>query len=159
MSDYSTIPIESPGINLVVVKFVNDMWKYLILRRAKGETYPGFWGFLTGCRSGDETVPQLAVRELHEETGLRPDRLFATESTVQFYEPTVDKVWILPVLVAVVDAEAEPELGKENDEFRWLLPNEAKILIDWQNLLVTLEDISRELEGYPPANWSELPIN
>lgn len=159
MSDYTTIPIESPGINLVVVKYVNEMWKYLVLRRAKGETYAGFWGFLTGCRSGEETVPQLAVRELAEETGLKPDKLFATECTVQFYEPTVDKVWILPVLVAVVGSEAEPKLGEENDEFRWLLPSEAKILIDWQNLLETLQNISRELEGYPPPNWCELPAN
>ena len=62
------------------------------------------------------------------------------------------------MLVAVVGAEAEPTLGDENDEYRWLLPNEAKILIDWQNLLETLEDVSRELEGYPPSNWCELPV-
>jgi 8-oxo-dGTP pyrophosphatase MutT (NUDIX family) len=158
MAERTSIAIESPGINLVVVKLVEDTWIFLILRRGKSETYPGFWGFLTGCRQGDETVPKLAVRELAEETSLQPEQLWATEYTIQFYEPSVDKIWMLPVLVAKVAGDAEVKLSGENDEFRWLLPSEAKVLIDWQNLLVTLENVSRELEGYPPPNWVELPI-
>jgi dATP pyrophosphohydrolase len=158
MTEQTSIPIESPGINLVVIKQIEDTWKFLILKRAENETYPGFWGFLTGCRQGNETVPQLAVRELDEETGLRPTRLWATEYIVHFYEPTVDKIWILPVLVAEVPAEAEVKLSGENADFRWLLPDEAKVLIDWQNVLEVLENLSLEIEGYPPSNWIKLPV-
>ena len=156
MLDKSRIEIESPGINVAVVKKDADGWKFLMLKRAEKESYPGFWGFLTGGREKDETVPQIAVREMAEETGLAPQKLWATEYVFQFYEPTVDKIWILPVIVAVVPAEAKMRLSEENSEYRWLTAGEAQKLVFWTNLQKALEDINGELEIYPAPNWVEL---
>ena len=156
MPDKSRIEIESPGINVAVVKKEADGWKFLMLKRADKETYPGFWGFLTGGREKDETVPQIAVREMKEETGLTPQKLWATEYVFQFYEPTVDKIWILPVIVAVVPADLKVVLSEENSEYRWLAAEDAQKIVFWKNLQKALEDIASELENYPAPNWIEL---
>ena len=124
--------------------------------RAAGETYPGLWGFVTGGREGEETVPQIALRELFEETGLRQKRLFASEYCMQFYEPTVDKIWILPVIVAVVDGDEEINLCHENSQYRWVTGSEAVSLVVWKNLKKAISDIEIELQAFPAPNWVEL---
>jgi len=156
MSNPSRIDIESPGINVAIIKKDPDGWKFLMLRRADKEIYPGLWGFLTGGREGGETVPQLAVREMAEETGLTPEKLWATEYVFQFYEPTVDKIWLLPVVVAVVAPGSRVKLSPENSDFRWLDGSAAIDLVIWQNLKEVLRNINRELAGYPAGNWIEI---
>ena len=155
MKDHTNIGIVSPGVNVAVIKEDYDGWKFLILKRAK-ESYGGYWGFMTGSKRGDETVAQVVVRELMEETGLAPERMFATEYLVQFYEPEVDKIWILPLIVAVVAPESEIVLSEENSEFRWLSAPKARHLVSWNNLVVAIDNISRELSIYPARNWVEI---
>jgi len=155
MQNHTNIGIVSPGVNVAVIKEDYDGWKFLILKRAV-ESYGGYWGFMTGSKSGEETVAQVVVRELKEETGLAPKRMFATEYLVQFYEPEVDKIWILPLIVAVVAPESEVVLSEENSEFRWLEAPKAKHLVSWKNLVVALDDISEELAIYPARNWVEI---
>ena len=157
MQDHTNIGIVSPGVNVAVIKEDYDGWKFLILKRAE-ESYGGYWGFMTGSKRGEETVAQVVVRELKEETGLAPKRMFATEYLVQFYEPEVDKIWILPLIVAVVAPESEVVLSEENSEFRWLPAPKAKHLVSWKNLVVALDDISEELSIYPARNWVEIPV-
>ena len=131
----TNIGIESPGVNVAVVKKDYDGWKFLILKRAETESYGGHWGFMTGGKRGDETVAQVVVRELKEETGLDPLSMWATEYLVQFYEPEFDKIWILPLIVAVVSDEAEITLSSENSEYLWLTPEKARHRVSWKNLV------------------------
>lgn len=156
MTAKSNIAIESPGVNVAVVKKDDDGWKFLVLRRADTESYGGFWGFMTGSKQGTETVAQLVVRELSEETGLRPQSMWATEYLVQFYEPEYDKIWILPVIVAVMASTAKVTLSPENSEFLWLTAEQAKRKVSWRNLVRAIDDISEELEIFPARNWVEI---
>ncbi len=156
MTDQTNIKIESPGVNVAVVKKDYDGWKFLVLKRAEGESYGGFWGFMTGGKKGDETVAQVVVRELKEETGLTPDSMWASEYLVQFYEPEYDTIWVLPLIVAVVPESAKVELSAENCEYRWLAPYKAKHLVSWKNLVRAIDEISDELEIFPARNWVEI---
>ncbi len=156
MTNRTDIKIESPGVNVAVVKKDDDGWKFLVLKRAQTESYGGCWGFLTGGKEGDETVAQVVVRELKEETKLAPRSMWATEYLVQFYEPEYDAIWILPLIVAVVTPDSEVVLSKENEEFRWLEPRKARHLVSWNNLIQSIERISEELEIYPSRNWVEI---
>ena len=65
MTLHTNIKIESPGVNVAVVKKDYDGWKFLVLKRAESESYGGYWGFMTGGKSGDETVAQVVVREMN----------------------------------------------------------------------------------------------
>ena len=156
MTQHTRIIIESPGVNVAVVKKDYDGWKFLVLKRAEEESYPGFWGFMTGGKKGDETVAQVVVRELKEETGMKPVSMWATEYLVQFYEPEYDSIWILPLIVAVVSKDSEIRLSKENSEFRWLSPEKARHLVSWKNLIKAIDDITDELDIFPARNWVEL---
>ena len=156
MASSTNIKIESPGVNVAVVKKDYDGWKFLILKRAEEESYGGFWGFMTGGKKGDETVAQVVVRELKEETGLAPDSMWASEYLVQFYEPEYDTIWILPLIVALVPEDAEIELSPENSEYRWLPAAKAKHLVSWNNLVNAIDRISEELEIFPARNWVEI---
>ncbi len=156
MNQPTNIKIESPGVNVAVVKKDYDGWKFLILRRSESETYGGYWGFMTGGKRGEETVAQVVVRELKEESGLAPLEMWATEYLVQFYEPLADAIWILPLIVAVVDSESEVVLSSENSEFKWLSASKAKRLVSWKNLETFLDEISGELEIYPARTWVQI---
>ncbi|MBD3332649.1 NUDIX domain-containing protein [candidate division GN15 bacterium] len=152
----TNIKIASPGVNVAVVKNDYDGWKFLILKRAEGESYGGFWGFMTGGKRGEETVAQVVVRELKEETDLKPTSIWATEHLIQFYEPEFDEIWILPLVVAVVEEDVEVKLSDENSEFRWLAHNRAKHLVSWDNLRVSIDKITDELDLFPARNWVEI---
>jgi 8-oxo-dGTP pyrophosphatase MutT (NUDIX family) len=141
-TDHTNISIESPGVNVAVVREDDDGWKFLLLKRGEGESYAGTWGFVTGGKSGNETVAQVVVREVKEETGLIPARMWATEYLVQFYEPEYDKIWILPLIVAVVPPDSKVVLSDENSEFRWLPPIRAKRLVNWKNLVKAIDDVT-----------------
>ena len=156
MKEHTNIEIEAPGVNVAVVREDEDGWKFLLLQRADQESYSGTWGFVTGSKRGDETVAQVVVREVKDETGLIPERIWATEYLVQFYEPVYDKIWVLPLIVAVVPAEGEVTLSGENCDFRWLSPNRAKRLVNWKNLVKAIDDVTDELEVYPAHNWVEI---
>jgi len=156
MAERTNIKIESPGVNVAVIKKDYDGWKFLVLKRAETESYGGYWGFMTGGKMGDETVAQVVVRELMEETGLKPSCMWATEYVVQFYEPEYDAIWLLPLIVAVVPEDAEVKLSPENCEFRWLSAKQAKHQVSWKNLVRAVDDLTEELEIYPSRTWVEV---
>jgi dihydroneopterin triphosphate diphosphatase len=156
MKERRNIGLESPGVCVAVVKNDLDGWKFLVLKRALTESYGGFWGFVTGSKKGDETVAQSVYREMKEEIGVTPKSMWATEYIIQFYEPENDKIWILPLIVGILDDEAEIILSEENTEYRWLLPNKAKRLLSWKNLIRAVDDINDELSIFPARNWIEI---
>jgi 8-oxo-dGTP pyrophosphatase MutT (NUDIX family) len=156
MTKLTNIKIESPGVNVAVIRKTDDGWQFLILQRAETESYGGFWGFMTGGKRDDETVAQVVVRELNEETGLKPKSMWATEYLVQFYEPEYDSIWILPLIVAVVDENENVVLSNENSDFKWLDANNAKHLVSWKNLVDSVDNLSEELELFPARNWVEI---
>ena len=153
------IPAISPGINVAVIRKVNEQWQYLLLQRSgEDKVYGGLWGLLSGTRDDNETVTNLAIREMGEETGLRPNTLYASEYCLQFFEPTRDQVWTLPVLVAVVDSEAQVALDSENRDFRWLPCQEAAQLAHWRNLKDVIRMLEEDLAQFPPPNWVVMPL-
>ena len=153
---HTHIEIESPGVNVAVIKQDDDGWKYLLLKRSKTETYPGSWGFITGGKKGKETVAQVVVREMMEETGISPISMWATEYLIQFYEPEVDKIWILPLIVSVVESDSVVKLSPENSEFLWLPASKAKHRVSWNNLIQAISRVTEELEIFPARNWVKI---
>lgn len=153
------LPLYSPGINVAVIRRVDNDWQFLLLERSgEDPAYGGIWGLLSGTRDNNETLTELALREMQEEIGLRPNNLYATEYCLQFFEPTRDSVWVLPVLVATVDAGAKIELDSENSGFRWLDCQEAMKLAHWRNLKDVIRMLAEDLAVFPPPNWMEMAL-
>ena len=153
----SGYPIESPGVQFAVIRKFADEWQFLIMRRSPSVIYGGKTGFLGGAREEGETVLQTASRELHEETGLVAREWWATEYLVSFYDPHFDKIFIFPLLAAIVASDAEPTLCHEHDRYEWLSAEDAKTRVTWRHVVRELDDIEADLQsGYPPANWKEM---
>jgi dATP pyrophosphohydrolase len=92
----------------------------LVLRRAPGVRCAGAWESVHGSIEPGETPVDAAVRELQEETGLVPDRLYNLSRVESFYLHRTDEVALIPAFVAVVPAAARPTLSNEHDRFEWL---------------------------------------
>ena len=64
------LPEQSDPPTRGVVAVLQDGDKYLMIRRAEGETAPGWWCFPGGAIEDGETEEQALVREVREEVGL-----------------------------------------------------------------------------------------
>src|SRR5204862_464670 len=105
---------------------------------ADSEEAPGVpgLGLLPGRVARFQTelpVPHVggARRELREETGCEPVRLYNASRVESFYRHRVDEVALGPVFVAFVDRAAEPRLSAEHDRAEWLAPAAAAARLAW----------------------------
>jgi dihydroneopterin triphosphate diphosphatase len=112
----------------------------LALRRAAGGRCPGSWETVHGHIEDGERPWQTAKRELEEETGLSPERLYNLSRVETFYQHRLDEVALVPVFVAFVSADAAVRLGGEHDRHEWLTPPEAGARFAWPRERRALED-------------------
>ncbi len=78
----------------------------------------GHWQAVSGKREPRETCWQAAIRELSEETGRSPERLFDLGVEL-YYDYRKDRIHMHPSFAAEVSAEAAVRLSGEHDEFVW----------------------------------------
>ena len=97
----------------------------LVLRRAPGLRSPGTWESVHGHILPDERPVDAALRELREETGFVPTRLYNLSRVEAFYLHRQDLVALIPAFCAVVPAGATVRLSEEHDGGEWLQPEEA----------------------------------
>ena len=132
-------------IDLYVLRGAGRDLRCLVLRRARGTRCTGAWEVVHGHIEDGETPVEAARREMHEETGLTPSRLFNVSRVEAFYQHRTNEVALVPVFAAFVDDAAEPALGTEHDAAEWLTPDEARARVAWPREARAIEDIVRML--------------
>jgi 8-oxo-dGTP pyrophosphatase MutT (NUDIX family) len=93
-----------------------------------------------------ELPASAAVRELAEETGLAPLRLYNVSRVELFYQHRSDEVALVPVFAAIVAADAAVRLGPEHDQAEWLPLPDARLRLAWPRERRALDDIQVLLE-------------
>ena len=79
---------------------------YLILKRAKTKIYyEHLWQGVAGVIEKGEKAWEAAIRELKEETGLDPIRIFVADHVSRFYETHGNRVNLVPVFGIEVDSD------------------------------------------------------
>ena len=128
-----------------------DGIEVLLLRRAAGRIYAGEWRVVGGKILSGEAAWQAALRELAEETGQRPARVWTVPSVNAFYEWQTDRLNLIPAFAAELDAD--PVLNDEHDAFAWLPPAEAEPRLRWPEQQRLLRLVTGLLDGppLPPA--------
>lgn len=106
-------------------------WEALCLRRSSGERSAGTWETVHGHIQEGEGPVEAAVRELAEETGLRPDRLYNVSRVESFYLHRQDVLALIPVFCALVPAGAGARLSPEHDALEWLPAERAAVRFAW----------------------------
>lgn len=112
----------------------------LTLRRARGGRCPGSWEVVHGSIETGENPIDAARRELSEETGLAPVRLYNLSRVESFYRHRVDEIGFIPCFAALVD-QTEVRLSSEHDAFEWMPVPAAQGRLAWPRERRGLDDI------------------
>jgi len=134
-------------VDVYVLRGAGPSLECLVLRRAAGGRCPGSWEAVHGHIEADERPAEAAVRELQEETGLTPLRLYNLSRMESFYLHRADEVALVPVFVAFAPPDATVQLGPEHDRSEWLAPETARRRFAWPREARALEDILVLLGG------------
>ena len=128
-------------VDVYVMREAGTSLECLALRRAPGGRCPGSWESVHGRIDADEQPAAAAIREVEEETGLAPLRLYNLSRVELFYQHRLDDVALIPVFVAFVDPKAPVRLSREHDSFEWLTLGAARQRFAWPRERRALDDV------------------
>jgi dATP pyrophosphohydrolase len=117
--------------------------EFLLLKRAENEIYPGLWQMVNGKVRGDETAYQAAIREIKEETGLHPEKLWVVPNVNTFYSHELNLISLLPVFAAKVKNGGKVTICEEHSDSCWYTPEKAKNQLAWEGQRHSVDLICR----------------
>ena len=143
-------------IDAYVFNRKNKEIRFLLLKRAKTKIYEHLWQGVAGKIEAGETSWEAAIRELKEETGFEPVRMFVADHVSKFYEAHGDRVNLVPVFGIEVDDE-EVILSDEHCEFKWVDFNTAHQTLIWSGQKDGIAAIFNMLNSDDDRiKWSEI---
>ncbi len=105
--------------------------EFLVLKKSqKAKSQAGFWQEVVGKKEVGETLWRAALREMYEETGLRPQRFFNV-GVESHYDELQDRICLTPIFAAQVAPEAEVHISSEHETFQWLPFYEASMRLPY----------------------------
>ncbi len=143
---------EPTQILIYCYKIINDQQMWLLLKRSPSRG--SFWQGITGAIEPGEKLLQAALREMMEETALKPLNILQTElkytitvrpewASKYNYDPAVKQL-IEYVFVAQLADNATPILSEEHTEYCWKKACDAIPMFKWPKNAEALDIISRK---------------
>ena len=131
-----------------------------MMRRSKTENlYPDTWQIVTGSIEQGETALQGALRELKEETGYVPQKLWILPQVNSFYSVKTDTLHHTIMFAAQVPPKTNPILSEEHYQFGWYPINVAKSMCVWTGQIEALDIVHEFIVGGKlTAKLSEIPL-
>jgi len=131
---------------------------FLLLKRAKTKMYEHIWQGVAGKIEKGEKSWEAAKRELQEETGLKPDKMFIVDHVSKFYEQMDDRINLVPVFGIEVNTQ-EVVLSDEHSEYKWVKIDEASDLLVWKGQKQAIKIVNdMVLCNDDRMRWSEIKI-
>jgi 8-oxo-dGTP pyrophosphatase MutT (NUDIX family) len=128
-------------VDTYALRGAGDQLEVLALRRGPHGRNPGSWETIHGTIESGETPVQASLRELREETGLVPQKLYNLSRTEAFYQHRTDELALIPVFAAFVAPSATVQLSAEHDRAEWLRVADAARRFAWPRERRALDDI------------------
>jgi dihydroneopterin triphosphate diphosphatase len=131
----------------------------LLLRRAAHRIFPGLWQCVTGGIEPGERVPQAALREVAEETGLGPEDIEAfydLDQVAPFYDEGSDGVVVSAIFALRVHPDAAPRLSHEHDALRWVPAAEVPASVVWPSYAESVRRVAEVLVDRDGERWFRL---
>lgn len=123
----------------VITAVILQRNKLLMMLREREQ----FWCHVAGKIEVGESAVEAVVREIREETGLTPERVFTAEFIEQFYEVRQDRIALCPAFVALVDDQDVVQLNSEHSDYRWCSVEEAQALAAFPNQHLLYDHVQR----------------
>ncbi|MDQ7818479.1 MAG: NUDIX domain-containing protein [Melioribacteraceae bacterium] len=133
--------VSSSLVEAQVFRKVENDLEFLLLKRGDNENYPGIWQMVTGAIDEDEKAFDTALREIKEETGLQPQKLWVVPTVNSFYSPEKDMIIMIPVFAALVNNNDAIIISYEHSEFKWVKKDEAKKMLAWNGQRTSVDII------------------
>jgi 8-oxo-dGTP pyrophosphatase MutT (NUDIX family) len=130
----SSARIRVAYVDLLVLRGTSEELEVLCLRRAPKGRSPGSWEAVHGHIDEGETAVEAVLREIKEETGLEPERLYSLSRAEAFYRHKENEVVLIPVFAAFVPKGARVKLSKEHDQHEWLRAQAARVKMSWPRI-------------------------
>ncbi len=144
--------IRADGVAVYIYRRT-PLLEFLQIRRSeKTGEYQGSWQTVYGGVEAGETAVQAALRELREETGLKPMAMWQVEYLESFYFMPHDYVLVMPVFAVEVARDAVPQLNDEHDDFRWVNEPHIDTSFMWRTQREALRYLLEELHRPSGAN-------
>lgn len=120
--------------------------EFLQLLRADtpGNLMAGTWQPVAGGIMPGETAVRAALREMHEETGLKPANLhgfWQCDEVHPFYLAARDAIVLAPAFAAEAHPRWEPVLNREHTDFRWVPAASANRRFIWPYQCASFHEI------------------
>ena len=120
--------------------------------------YEHLWQGVAGKIEKGEKAWQTAIRELKEETGFDPIRIFVADHVSRFYETHGDRVNLVPVFGIEVE-NGDVTLSKEHCEFQWVDFETARNTLVWNGQKEGIAAVFDMLNSDDDRiKWSEVKI-
>jgi len=133
-------------IELHICRKTDQGDKFLLLKRSDdAKIYPGIWQMITGTIESHEHTKDTLLRELEEETGLKPVKIYSIPRVNTFYLAVSDKICMSPVFLAIVETD-EIRISEEHSEYKWATYELSRDMIHWPNQVDSLDIIKRYLD-------------
>ena len=131
--------------------------RFLLLKRAPDNTYPGIWQPVAGKIKPNEAAWEAGLRELEEETGLTPLHFYTLDHVSSYYLHAMDVIIQVPTFIAELPYE-NPRLNHEHDDFQWLTLEGAIKTASWQPYRKALETIPQLLDSSPALALAKISL-
>ncbi|MGE5682844.1 MAG: NUDIX hydrolase [Bacillota bacterium] len=143
-----------------IIRQIGKEIEFLLLKRAESEIYPNIWQMVTGSISQDEKTYVTAYREIIEETGMKPEKLWIVPYVNSFYSWRRNHICMVPVFVAQVDSKSKVIISNEHSEFQWVDKSTANKLLAWQGQRNSVEIIYEHFTNQnSQLNFEEIRTN
>jgi dATP pyrophosphohydrolase len=114
-----------------IVRKVEGDIEFLLLKRSDKDIYPGVWQMVTGSILSGEKAYDAVLREIKEETGLIPDKLWVVPYLNSFYSRFRNHVCMVPVFSALIQGNPDIIISDEHVEYKWVNKMTAVKSLAW----------------------------
>jgi 8-oxo-dGTP pyrophosphatase MutT (NUDIX family) len=133
--------------------------EFLALRRRPGRSLAGVWQPVTGKLERGEPTVRAALREVREETGVTPHRLWRLERVTATFDPKRDMIKVITRFAAELPGAARVTVSKEHTAHRFVSAREAARRFLWDSQREGLAAVrSQVLRGGARARALEIAV-
>ena len=157
MPELQEVPIKSYSIAVYICRISEGTCQHLIIKRTPGQLGET-WQMISGLLEAGETAIQAALREIGEETGLVPERLFSANVLEGFYEIQRNCIALVPVFVGFVGPDQQIRLSHEHQLYRWVTSDEAADYLVFPHQIETIKSIEANFVSQPPNPVLEIDL-